>query len=200
MPLQVSVPFVLVLLLLFLTFFHASLQGVSTILLQCHQTLFYHTWRPSVVLCGQVCLLKIRSQRCFSKAFQPQGCFLSCAFKAHFGCTMLNTAVLEVWLERTWICRGRLALMVYSSSLVGFSLHISTSSRSMSPLISRPLATRLTRVTPHSTGVLSDLRAEGWQPVSESLTAIQRWQHTNTALSSALTVVKIGWRFNVEFE
>lgn len=48
--------------------------------------------------------------------------------------------------------------MVYSSRLVGFSRHISTSCRSMSPLMSRPLATRPTRVTPHSTGVASRLR------------------------------------------
>lgn len=80
--------------------------------------------------------------------------------------------------ECTWICRGRLALMVYSSSLVGFSLHISTSSRSMSPLISRPLATRPTRVTPHSTGVLSALRADEWQPALESLTAIQKQKYS----------------------
>lgn len=60
--------------------------------------------------------------------------------------------------EGTWICSGRLLLMVYSSSLVGFSLHMSTSSRSMSPLIRRPLATRPTRVTPQSNGTLSDLR------------------------------------------
>lgn len=58
----------------------------------------------------------------------------------------------------TWICSGRLVLMVYSSSLVGFSLHMSTSSRSMSPLIRRPLATKPTRVTPQSNGMLSDLR------------------------------------------
>lgn len=81
--------------------------------------------------------------------------------------------------EGTWICRGRLELMVYSSSLVGFSLHISTSSRSMSPLMSRPLATRPTRVTPHSTGMPSELRADRWQP--ESLTAVQTHIHNQRA-------------------
>lgn len=60
--------------------------------------------------------------------------------------------------DGTWICSGRLVLMVSSSSLVGFSLHMSTSSRSMSPLIRRPLATRPTRVTPQSNGALSHLR------------------------------------------
>lgn len=89
--------------------------------------------------------------------------------------------------ECTWICKGRLALMVYNSSLVGFSLHISTSSRSMSPLISRPLATRPTRVTPHSTGVPSGLKADEWQPASESLTAIQRTYNTNTAWEQLLS-------------
>lgn len=70
----------------------------------------------------------------------------------------------------TWICSGRLVLMVYSSSLVGFSLHMSTSSRSMPPLIRRPLATRPTRVTPQSNGMLSDLRpgthrySQNWCP------------------------------------
>lgn len=94
-----------------------------------------------------------------------------CCSRPHCGGTMLSRA--GVVTEGTWICRGRLALMVYSSSLVGFSRHISTSSRSMSPLISRPLATRPTRVTPHSTGMPSSLRAERWQAVSESSTDIQ---------------------------
>lgn len=91
-----------------------------------------------------------------------------------YDCTLdaqrATTEGRRCWTEVTWICRGRLALTVYSSILVGFSLHISTSSRSMSPLISRPLATRPTRVTPHSIGMLSVLRAEGRQPASEPLT------------------------------
>lgn len=51
----------------------------------------------------------------------------------------------------TSICRGRLSQTVRSSVSVGFSLHMSTSSRSMSPLIRSPLATRPILITPHKT-------------------------------------------------
>lgn len=58
-----------------------------------------------------------------------------------------------VWVREclTSICVGKLWQTVSSSVCVGLSLHISTSSRSMSPLIRRPLATRPILITPHST-------------------------------------------------
>ncbi|TNN30404.1 hypothetical protein EYF80_059443 [Liparis tanakae] len=69
-------------------------------------------------------------------------------FSVSRGSVVLQTRMAA---SRTQGCTS-LVLTVCSSSLVGFSLHIRTSSRSRSPLISRPLATRPTRVTPHSMG------------------------------------------------
>lgn len=51
----------------------------------------------------------------------------------------------------TSICVGKLRQTVSSSVCVGLSLHIRTNSRSMSPLIRRPLATRPILITPHRT-------------------------------------------------
>lgn len=147
------------------------------------QTLFKQR-EHLVVLCGQAFPLKLGSQRHFFKAKLVFSCFHG-SFWMHRAEHCSTGGVTE----GTWICRGRLALMVYSSSLVGFSLHISTSSRSMSPLISRPLANRPTRVTPHSTGMPSGLRADGWQPASDSLTAIQTHKYSQRPGPLDLTAV-----------
>lgn len=55
-----------------------------------------------------------------------------------------------VCVSLTSICVGKLWQTVSSNVCVGLSLHISTSSRSMSPLIRSPLATRPILITPHN--------------------------------------------------
>lgn len=114
----------------------------------------YHNYHQHHVVHQFSKSTNLESKRQVSAGEAPGGC-LQGLFSV---LNSLTARLLVCVCVGTWICSGRLLLMVYRSSLVGFSLHMSTSSRSMSPLISRPLATRPTRVTPHSNGTLSDLR------------------------------------------
>lgn len=52
--------------------------------------------------------------------------------------------------ELTWIWAGRLSLTIHNKVFVGFSLHMRTSSRSISSLISKPFATKPILITPHN--------------------------------------------------
>lgn len=93
-----------------------------------------------------------------------------CAFKSSHSATTFKTVCslfavdsqccMNHWCVRhsscgpsrcavTSICGSRLSHTVRSSVSVGFSRHMSTSSRSMSPLIRSPLATRPILITPH---------------------------------------------------